>query len=99
MNRLSNPLILEIIKYLDLKTLILLNKIKLINNFDNNQKKTFYKIIWKQVKINLNHYQNIYKPWKYNNACNKFIYYFAAYNKIVPVYIKPCEWIKLFLLK
>ena len=99
MNNLSTPIILAIYKYLDIYSLIRIYKLGLINKFNENEKKVFYEIIWKQVVKNIKYYENIYKPWKYNKNKDCFIYYFAAYNKIVPVYIKPNEWIKLFLLK
>lgn len=99
MNNLSTPIIIEIYKYLDIYSLIRIYKLGLINSFNENEKKVFFEIIWKLVVKNIKYYENMYKPWIYNKKKDHFIYYFPAYNKIVPVYIKPNDWIKLFLLK
>ena len=99
MNKFITPIYLEIYKYLDISSLIKIYKLQLINDFTENEEKRFYKIIWKQVLKNIKYYEEVHKPWKYNTKYGCFIYYFAAYNKIVPIYIKPNEWIKLFLLK
>ena len=99
MNNLIYPLQLEIYKYLDIYSLIRIYKIQLIDNFNENQKKAFYKIIWKCVKRNLKYYEKKHKPWKYDKMFDRFIYYFPAYNKVVPVYIEPINWIKMFLLR
>ena len=99
MNNLSNPLLLEVYKYLDIYSLIRIYKLGLIDEFTENEQNIFFKLIWKQVLRNIKYYENIYKPWKYNIEYGKFIYYFAAYNRIVPVYIDHFKWIKIFLLR
>ena len=99
MNNLTNSLLLEVYRFLDIYSLIRIYKLGLINKFTENEKKFFFKLIWKLVLINIKHYENIYKPWKYNIQYGKFIYYFPAYNKIVPVYIDHLKWIKIFLLR
>ena len=99
MDKLINPLLINIYNYLDIYSLIKIYKLQLIKNFNENEKKVFYEIIWKLVVKNIKYYEKLYKPWKYNIQFGKFIYYFAAYNRIVPVYIDRFKWIELFLLK
>ena len=53
---------------------------------------------WKKTLENL-HKRNKELIKQTDIEYGKFIYYFPAYNRIVPVYIDHLKWIKIFLLR
>ena len=74
MEKLTNPLLLNIYGYLDISSLIKIYKLQFIDDFTENEKTFFYKIIWKQAFRNLKYYENLHKPWIYYADFGKFIY-------------------------